>query len=422
MGYTVKEVLQFIEENDVKFIKLVFFDTFGIKKNISIVSDEVQSAFEHGVYLNGFPIEGFGQNSNLLLFPDPNTLKVLPWRPQQGRVVRFICDIKTIDGRPFEGDVRGVLKNAIYKAANMGYKSYIGLSCQFYLFKADDDGRATHVPYDTAGYLDVAPLDKGENVRRQICLMLEQMDMQPRSSHHEGGPGQNQIDCKYADALTAADNFVLFKTVVKTVAAHCGLFASFMPKPLADQCGNNMKINISMIKNNFNVFRNEGNEMSKDAHAFIAGILEHLPEMMPFFNSMPNSYARFADGVISRKLSWANDAPYQLVSLNVADTHRARVQLNSPDPSCNPYLAFALMIYAGLDGIQRGLTIENSDKEVPVSLAVAVEKSKNSAFLKSVLPPLIYKSYVDGKGDLVFRFDQSAELRHKIEEHYFELL
>lgn len=422
MGYTIKEVLQFIEENDVKFIKLVFFDTFGIKKNISIVSDEIQSAFEHGVYLNGSPIEGFGQNSNLLLFPDPNTLKVLPWRPQQGRVVRFICDIKTMDGEPFEGDVRGVLKDAIYKAANMGYKSYVGLSCQFYLFKADDDGRATHIPYDTAGYLDVAPLDKGENVRRQICLMLEQMEMQPRSSHHEGGPGQNQIDCKYADALTAADNFVLFKTVVKTVAAHCGLFASFMPKPLADQCGNNMKINISLIKNNFNVFRNENNEMSKDAKAFIAGILEHLSEMMPFFNSMPNSYARFADGVISKKLSWANDAPYQLVSLNVADTHRARVQLNSPDPSCNPYLAFALMIYAGLDGIQRELTLEESDREVPISLAVAVEKSKNSEFLKSVLPPLIYQSYIDGKGDLIHRFDQSAELRHKIEEHYFELL
>ncbi|MGN0537284.1 MAG: glutamine synthetase family protein [Acutalibacteraceae bacterium] len=422
MGYTVKEVLQFIEENDVKFIKLVFFDTFGIKKNISIVSDEIQSAFEHGVYLNGFPIEGFGQNSNLLLFPDPNTLKVLPWRPQQGRVVRFICDIKTMDGKPFEGDVRGVLKDAIYKAANMGYKSYVGLSCQFYLFKADDDGRATHIPYDTAGYLDVAPLDKGENVRRQICLMLEQMEMQPRSSHHEGGPGQNQIDCKYADALTAADNFVLFKTVVKTVAAHCGLFASFMPKPLADQCGNNMKINISLIKNNFNVFRNEDNETSKDAKAFIAGVLEHLPEMMPFFNSMPNSYARFADGVISKRLSWANDAPYQLVSLNVADTHRARVQLNSPDPSCNPYLAFALMIYAGLDGIQRELTLKDSNEEVPISLAVAVEKSKNSAFLKSVLPPLIYQSYIDGKGDLIHRFDQSAELRHKIEEHYFELL
>ncbi len=422
MGYTIKEVLQFIEENDVKFVKLVFFDVFGVKKNISILSDDVQNAFEHGVYFNGFPIEGFGQNSNLLLFPDPNTLKVLPWRPQQGRVVRFICDIKTMDGKPFEGDVRGVLKDAVYKAANMGYKSYVGLSCQFYLFKADDNGRATHIPYDTAGYLDVAPLDKGENVRRQICLMLEQMDMQPRSSHHEGGPGQNQIDCKYADVLTAADNFVLFKTVVKTIAAHCGLFASFMPKPLADQCGNNMKINISLIKNNFNIFRNENHKTSKDAEMFIAGMLKHLPEMMPFFNSMPHSYARFADGVISKKLTWANDAPYQLVSLNVSETHRARVQLNSPDPSCNPYLAFALMIYAGLDGIQRGLTLENKDDEVPVSLAVAVEKSKNSAFLQSVLPPLIYQSYVKGKEDLVNRFDQNAELRHKIEEHYFELL
>lgn len=423
MGYTVKEVLQFIEENDVKFIKLVFFDVFGVKKNISIVSDEVQNAFERGVYLNGSPIDGFGSNSNLLLFPDPNTLKVLPWRPQQGRVVRFICDIKTMDGRPFEGDVRAVLKNAVYKAANMGYKSYIGLSCQFYLFMADENGQATHTPYDTAGYLDVAPLDKGENVRRQICLMLEQMDMQPQASHHEGGPGQNQIDCKYADALTAADNFVLFKTVVKTVASHCGLFASFMPKPLADQCGNNMKINVSMIKNSFNTFRSMPNgTVSSDAQAFMAGILEHLPEMMPFFNSMPNSYVRFADGVISKRLSWASDSPYQLLSLNVADTHRARVQLNSPDPSCNPYLAFALMLYAGLDGIQRGLKLEDGEREVPVSLAVAVEKAKDSEFLQSVLPPLIYHNYIDGKDDLVRRFDQSAELRQKVEEHYFELL
>lgn len=422
MGYTIKEVLQFVEENDVKFAKLVFFDIFGTKKNISVIADELQGIFEHGAYFNATNIAGFEENTNLLLFPDPNTLKVLPWRPQQGRVVRFICDIKTIDGKPFEGDTRAVLKNAIKTAENMGYKCHIGLSCQFYLFQADENGNPTRIPYDKAGYLDVAPLDKGENVRRQICLMLEQMDMQPQSSHHERGPGQNQIDFKYSDALTAADDFVLFKTVVKTVASHCGLFASFMPKPLTEECGSNMRINISLTKNNFNAFRNIDNQITQETQNFIAGVLKNLPSMTAFFNPLSSSYARFVDGVTYKELSWKCNNPRNIVSLNVPDTRRARIQLNSPDPSCNPYLAFALLIYSGLNGIEKSVSLESIDGEVPSSLAIAVEKAKNSEFIKKSLPELIRTNYINQKTDLINRADQSAEIRRKIEDRYFELL
>ena len=235
MTYAVREVLQFIKENDVKFIRLAFCDLFGTQKNISIMPNELERAFKEGVSFDASVIKGFADvsKSDLLLFPDPTTLSVLPWRPQQGRVVRFFCDIRTPEKEKFIYDSRDILRNTIKKCIAKGYTPYIGTECEFYLFKTDEEGEPTMVTHDKGGYFDIAPIDKGENIRREICLCLEEMGISPESSHHEQGPGQNEIDFKYSDSLTAADNFITFKSVVKAIAARNGLFASFMPKPIA---------------------------------------------------------------------------------------------------------------------------------------------------------------------------------------------
>ncbi len=430
MKFTVKEVLQFVEENDVKFIRLVFFDIFGVKKNISIMSQELESVFENGVSIVPSNIDGFGgtANTDLLLFPDPATLKVLPWRPQQGRVARLFCDVKNPDGTPFEGDVRSVLKQAVSKAEQMGYTTRAGLACEFYLFKLDDDGVPTKIPHDNAGYLDVAPLDKGENVRRQICLTLEEMEIDPLSSHHENGPGQNEIDFKHSDLLSAADDFVTFKDVVKTSAASNGLFASFMPKPLPNKSGSGMHINLMLKKYGFNIFQDNGNGLSETAQSFIAGILKYAAEMTVFFNPISNSYARFGAYKAPSTVDWSYQGFNSLVRLPEVATDKARIDFRSPDPSCNPYLAFALLLYAGLDGIEKGLQLcppSNRSEEppkLPQSLTEAVEKARNSEFIKSCLPPMIYQSYLDIKTEGINRALSSAEQRQQIEDRYFEII
>ncbi|MFA9381097.1 MAG: glutamine synthetase family protein, partial [Acetanaerobacterium sp.] len=234
MQYTASDVIQFAKENDVKFIRLAFCDVFGTLKNLSIMLDELPRAFENGILFDASCVGGYGkmEETELFLFPDPTTLTVLPWRPQQGRVVRLFCDIRRPDGSPFAGDNREILRQAVAKAHELGLTCSIGTDCEFYLFEADENGNPTKKPHDRARFFDVAPLDCGENVRRDICLTLEEMDIKPESSHHEKGPGQNEIDFKSSTALRAADNFATFKSVVKAMAARNGLFASFMPKPI----------------------------------------------------------------------------------------------------------------------------------------------------------------------------------------------
>ena len=430
MKFTVKEVLQFVEENDVKFIRLVFFDIFGVKKNISIMSQELEAVFENGVSIVQSNIDGFGcaANTDLLLFPDPTTLKVLPWRPQQGRVARLFCDVRNPDGTPFEADVRSVLKKAVEKAEQMGFTTRAGLACEFYLFKLDDEGSPTKLPHDNAGYLDVAPLDKGENVRRQICLTLEEMEIDPLSSHHENGPGQNEIDFKHSDLLSAADDFVTFKDVVKTSAASNGLFASFMPKPLPNKSGSGMHINLMLKKYGFNIFKDNGNGLSDTAKSFIAGVLKYAAEMTLFFNPISNSYARFGSYKAPATVDWSYQGFNSLVRLPEANTDKARIDFRSPAPSCNPYLAFALLLYAGLEGIEQKLTLcppaDSSTKPptLPQSLSEAVEKAKNSEFIKSCLPPMIYENYLCIKTETVNRALLSAEERQQIEDRYFEVI
>lgn len=240
MKYTPEEVVQFVQEENVQFIRLAFCNIYGKQHNVAIMPSELKRAFEYGIAIDASAIDGFGGEirSDLLLHPDASTLIQLPWRPEQGKVVRMFCDISYPDGRSFERDARGLLKKAIADATERGISFAFGAEMEFYLFKVDEYGEPTKIPYDRAGYMDIAPDDKGENIRREICLMLEQLGIQPESSHHESGPGQNEIDFRYSDPLTAADNAITFHTVVRTVAAQNGLCADFSPKPLAEWDGN----------------------------------------------------------------------------------------------------------------------------------------------------------------------------------------
>ena len=248
MKYSKEEVLQYVQEDDVKFIRLAFCDVFGKQKNISIMPDELLRAFEYGIAFDASAIAGFGDEtySDLLLHPDPQTLMLLPWRPEHGKVVRMFSSVSYPDGTPFACDTRSLLKRAIEDAKAAGYTFSFGAEQEFYLFTLDENGNPTKQPYDHAGYMDIAPDDRGENIRREICLTLEQMGIRPESSHHEEGPGQNEIDFRYSDALTAADNALTFQTIVKTVARSNGLYADFSAKPLEHAPGNGFHINMSV--------------------------------------------------------------------------------------------------------------------------------------------------------------------------------
>lgn len=431
MNYTVKEVLQFVESNDVKFVRLVFFDIFGVKKNISIMSSELKSVFRNGALVSSANICGFEgkDSSDLLLFPDPSTLKVLTWRPQQGAVVRLLCDIRHQNGKPFEADVRMVLKKAEEKIRRAGFSCTVGLACEFYLFKMDDNGNPTHIPHDNAGYLDVAPLDKGENVRRNICLTLEDMDIVPLSSHHENGPGQNEIDFKHSDLLCAADDYSTFKSVVKAAASMSGLYASFMPKPITDKSGSGMHINVVIKEYDENIFTDKGLGMSKKAKSFIAGILRRAAEMTLFFNPLSNSYTRFGAYEAPSGIDWSYGNINTLVRVLMPETDRARVDYRSPDPSCNPYLCFALLVYAGLEGIEDNLELCEANEygkatveRLPQSLADAIELARKSDFIKKHIPKRIFDNFISNKTEEMKRSIESAEYKQAQDERYFEII
>ena len=400
MKYTPEEVLQFVEEEDVKFIRLAFCDVFGKQKNIAIMSSELNRAFEFGIAIDASAIDGFGceVRSDLLLHPDASTLMQLPWRPEQGRVARMFCDITYPDGTPFEGDTRYLLKKAVAAAESAGYAFAFGTEMEFYLFKLDERGDPTKTPYDNASYMDIAPEDRGENVRRQICLTLEQMGIPPESSHHESGPGQNEIDFRYSDPLAAADNAVTFRAVVKTIAAQNGLSADFSPKPMPDRDGSGMHINISA----------KGNENTELMHHLIAGILKRAAEMTVILNPCRNSYDRLGNDKAPGYITWSSENRSQLIRIPAAVGEFRRAELRSPDATANPYLAFALILYAGLEGIDNRLTpppaadinMFNAPADVlaaygklPLSLLEAVTIAESSAFLREHLPDIVISAY-----------------------------
>ena len=399
MKYTPQEVMQFIQEEDVKFIRLAFCDVQGRHKNISIMPHELERAFEYGIAIDASAIEGFGDevHSDLFLRPDPATIAVLPWRPEHGSVVRMFCTITDQNGEIFVHDTRSILKRAIADAAQAGYTFYFGSELEFYLFKLDDNGEPTHIPYDQATYMDVSPDDKCENVRREICLTLERMGIQPESSHHEQGPGQNEIDFRYSDALTAADNTVTFCTVVKTIAAANGLCADFTPKPIADQPGSGFHINMSV----------RGSSDDQMQH-MIGGVLCHVADMTRFLNPTVQSYNRLGVFKAPKYISWSNNNRSMLIRIPAASGEYRRMELRSPDCTANPYIAFALLIWAALDGLNHEISLPEKanvnlntagpkdvwDMEtLPLSLSAASKRAEESAFIREYLPESLIEHY-----------------------------
>ena len=343
MKYSKEEVMQYVQEEDVKFIRLAFCDVFGKQKNISIMPEELPRAFEYGIAFDASAIAGFGDESrcDLLLHPDPETLMTLPWRPEHGKVVRMFTYITYPDGTPFECDTRSLLKKAMDDAKKAGYSFAFGAEQEFYLFELDEKNKPTTIPYDEAGYMDIAPEDRGENIRREICLTLEQMGIRPESSHHEEGPGQNEIDFRYSKPLGAADDAMTFQTVVKTIARRSGLYADFSPKPIAGKPGNGLHINMSV--------KNDENHILLPQ--MLAGIMKYIKDFTVFLNPVEASYERFGHSKAPKYISWSVENRSQLIRIPAASGQYRRAELRSPDPMANPYLAYSLLIYAGLYGI-----------------------------------------------------------------------
>lgn len=393
MLYSAEDVFEYVQQEDVKFIRLAFCDVTGRQKNISIMPEELERAFSDGISFDASAIAGFGGpvGSDLFLHPVPSTLNVLPWRPSRGKVVKMFCNIRHPDGTPFAMDSRRILSQAIQAAADLGCQVRFGAEFEFYLFKTDENGSPTDQPFDNAGYMDVAPEDKGENIRREICLNLQDMGIQPESSHHEEGPGQNEIDFRYSDAMSAADNAMHFKTVVKTAALRNGLYADFSPKPIYGQAGNGMHINMS-------VKSNDGRDYTDP---FLAGVLSHVREITAFLNPTENSYRRLGEHKAPRFITWSPENRSQLVRIPAAKGEYQRIELRSPDPMANPYLAYALLIHAGLDGIRRNLSapqpvnenlytadvsLTSRLEQLPSTLEEAKQIARSSAFVAAILP------------------------------------
>ena len=385
--------MQFVQEEDVKFIRLAFCDVFGRQKNISIMPQELPRAFAHGIAFDASSVAGFGDetHSDLFLHPEPETMMLLPWRPEHGKVVRMFSGISYPDGRPFECDTRSLLKDAIEVADKAGYRFDFGAEQEFYLFHMDENGKATKIPYDEAGYMDIAPDDRGENIRREICLTLEQMGIQPESSHHEEGPGQNEIDFRYTDALT-------FQNVARIVAHRNGLAADFSAKPLPQKPGNGFHINISV---------NTG-DPSAPLDQVIAGILAKIQDMTVFLNPTENSYERFGCNKAPKYISWSAENRSQLIRIPALVGGNRRAELRSPDPAANPYLAFALIIHAGLDGIMSGRelpeavdynlysanpSILSQLSQLPMDLESARQAACYSTFIQNCIPSAIRDIY-----------------------------
>lgn len=400
MKYSKDEIMQYIEEEDVKFIRLAFCDIYGRQKNISIMPDEIARAFEYGIAIDASAIPGFGGDvhSDLFLHPDPSTISVLPWRPEHGKVVRMFCKVTYPDGKDFEADTRTMLEKAAEEAKAQGITFSFGTEMEFYLFKRDEEGNPTTEPYDRAGYMDIAPDDKGENVRREICLTLEQMGIKPESSHHEEGPGQNEIDFRYSDPVSAADNAITFKSVVNMIAARNGLYADFSPKPLEYEAGNGMHINISA----------ETKDGSDAMEGLIAGILKYIPDMTVFLNTTKDSYRRFGNRKAPMFISWSSQNRSQLIRIPAAEGKYKRTELRSADPLCNPYIAFTLIIKAGIKGIKENLKpgeaadinlftasdeITKKYEVLPKTLEEAKQRAALSSFTAECLPETVIENY-----------------------------
>lgn len=418
-NYTREDILRLAEEEDVGFIRLQFTDIFGTMKNIAITASQLEKALDYKCMFDGSSIEGFArvEESDMYLYPDLNTFEIFPWRPQQGKVARLICDVYRPDGRAFESDPRYILKKVLAKAKAMGYTFNVGPECEFFLFHTDEDGLPTTLSHEKAGYFDLGPLDLGENARRDMVLTLEDMGFEIEASHHEVAPAQHEIDFKYDEALATADNIMTFKLVVKTIAKRHGLHATFMPKPKFGLNGSGMHLNMSLSANGVNVFQeqNDPNGLSKEAYYFIGGIMKHMKAISFITNPIVNSYKRLIPGYEAPVyIAWSAKNRTPLIRIPASRGEETRIELRSPDPTANPYIALAVCLAAGLEGIQKKIMppqsvdqnifeMKKQEKEtigieaLPGSLLEAVRAFEQDEFIKGVLGEDLSEKYVAAK-------------------------
>ena len=418
-NYTREEILAMAEEEDVEFIRLQFTDMFGTLKNIAITARELPRALDNQCVVYGSHIAGIvgEKEPDLILYPDYNTFSILPWRPQQGKVARLICDMRRADGSEHEMSSRYILKKTAQAAEEAGYTCYVDPECEFFLFHIDDNGMPTTVSHEKAGYLDVSPVDLGENARRDMVLTLEDMGFEIEASHHEASPGQHEIDFRYEPALHAADNIMTFKLAVKTIAKRHGMHATFMPKPKSGVSGSGMHINMSLSKDGHNIFRDPDGKMglSKEAYYFIGGIMKHMKGVTLIMNPLVNSYKRLVPGYEAPcYIAWSATNRSPLIRIPASRGEETRVELRSPDPAANPYLALAVCLAAGIDGIRNKIeppeevpenVYELKEKEkasrgiesLPADLHAAICELQKDAFIKEVLGEHISSKLIEAK-------------------------
>ena len=420
--YTKQDIFRMVEEEDVEFIRLQFTDLFGTLKNVAITKSQLAKALDNKIMFDGSSIEGFAriEESDMYLYPDYNTFEILPFRPHQGKVARMICDVYKPDGTQLENDPRCILKKVIKEASDMGYIFNVGPECEFFLFHTDDNGGPTTISHEKGSYFDLGPTDLGENARRDMVLNLEEMGFEVEASHHEVAPAQHEIDFKYGEALDIADKIMTYKLTVKTIAKRHGLYASFMPKPKYGMCGSGMHINMSLSdKEGNNIFAkaDDENGLSEEAYSFIAGLMEHMRAMTAITNPIVNSYKRLVPGYEAPTyIAWSATNRSPLIRVPAARGAGTRVELRCPDCACNPYLAIAVCLAAGLDGIKRKLkpvtsvqkdifSMTDDEREeigiesLPKNLYEAIQEMKKSPFVKNVLGKDVYKKYIKAKED-----------------------
>ena len=350
--YTKEDILRLVEEEDVAFIRLQFTDIFGTMKNMAVTVSQLEKALDNRCMFDVSSLEGLSGelDSDMYLYPDLSTFEIFPWRPQQGKVARMICDVYRQDGTPYEGDPRFVLKRAIARAAEMGYTLNAGPECEFFLFHTDEDGLPTTLTHEQGGYFDVGPLDLGENARRDMVLTLEEMGFEILSSHHEIAPAQHEIDFRYDEALVTADNLMTFKLVVKTIAKRHGLHATFMPKPRIETYGSGMHVNLSLDRCGVNVFQDseDVNGLSREGYYFIGGLMKHMKAVTCITNPTVNSYKRFVPGYEAPVyMGWSSRTRGPLIRVPSGKGVNTRIELRSPDAAANPYLALAVLLERG---------------------------------------------------------------------------
>ncbi len=411
--YSKEDIIKFVEENDVEFIRLQFTDLFGILKNVAIPKSQLKKALDNQMMFDGSSIDGFAriEESDMCLRPDLDSFVIFPWRPQTGKVARLICDVYKTDGTPFEGDPRHILKKAMAEAEKMGYTFNVGPECEFFLFNVDENGAPTTNSNDQAAYFDLGPNDLGENARRDMVLTLEDLGFVIEASHHECAPAQHEIDFKYGEAVKTADSIMTFKLAVKTIAQRHGLHATFMPKPKANMAGSGMHINMSLEKDGKNVFADENgkNGLSEEAYHFIAGLMKHINGIVAITNPLVNSYKRLIPGYEAPVyIAWSAKNRSPLIRIPAARGKGTRVELRNPDPTANPYLALAVCLIAGLDGIKNKLEVCDS---VDANIYAMTKKERRERGIDSLPETLIDAVKHLEKDELIMEFlgEETAE-------------